>query len=423
MAQPATPREKTMEAVKEQCQAYVAGFLSPATDLCYGKRLDTPKGVAILESPENIAKEQVGEISRPWGYGAGIEDVALQNGYLLFALCDAYDTTGDPFFAELAKRIFQGMRRIATCSPVPGFVPRGPHPDGISYYRDSSTDQHTLFVCALWRYIHSPIASEEERAFARSCLLAVAARLERNGWVLKVEDDSRTAHVGWNWSAKTEGSAGIFLSTLGAVADATGAPHWQERYRHFADEEDGVRWKRLAEDPPASPRYTLFYNQHVFRLATLARLEADPVRSRLVWDRLAQTARHMLTCDALTEWRPLDWLGNLPQEQIHEFLGTLSLEPGQPRTVRELWNLYEQNQYSPPMSWDKRRRSYSGLCARAPLISWQCALLSRDPELCRQMAPLAEEVLGKIDLAREPSGWVANEAIVFLLLNLAATTH
>ncbi|MDX9978574.1 MAG: hypothetical protein RBU25_00885, partial [Lentisphaeria bacterium] len=325
------------------------------------------------------------------------------------------------FFAELAHRIFQGLRRIATCSPVPGFVPRGPHPNGTSYNRDSSTDQHTLFVCALWRYARSPIANEEERACARSSLLAVAARLERNGWVLKVEDDSRTAHVGWNWSAKTEGSAGLFLSTLGAVADSTGDPHWQECYRQFADEDDGVRWDRLAADPSGPPRYTLFYNQHAFRLATLARLEKDPARSKRVWDRLAQTARHMVTCDALAEWRPLDWIGDLPPEQIHEYLATLGLEPGQPQTVRELWDRYEQNRRSPPMSWDNRRRPYSGLCARAPLISWQYALLSRDPELGRQAAARADDVLRKVDLARETSGWVANETIVFLLLNLAAT--
>jgi hypothetical protein len=406
--------------VKNHCRAYVAGFLCPATDLCYGKRLDTPKGLDTLESPENIALEQVGETRRPWGYGAGIEDVALQNGYLLFALCDAYDTTHDPFFAELARRIFQGMRRIATCSPVPGFVPRGPHPNGTSYYRDSSTDQHTLFVCSLWRYAHSPIASEEERAFARSSLLAVATRLERNGWVLKVEDDSRTAHVGWNWSAKTEGSSGLFLSTLGAVADATGDPHWLECYQRFADEDNGVRWDRLAADPSGPPRYTLFYNQHAFRLATLARLEKDPARSKRVWDRLAGTARHMITCDALAEWRPLDWIGDRSEEEIREYLSPLGLEPGQTQTVRELWGRYEQDRRSPPMSWDNRRRPYAGICARAPLISWQYALLSRDPDLCQQVPPLAEEALRKTDLTREPSAWVANETIVFLLLALAA---
>jgi hypothetical protein len=419
-AQPEGDRERTMEAVRERCKAYVAGFLSPATDLCYGKRLDTPRGLAIFETPENIAKEQVGDVRRPWGYGAGIEDVALQNGYLLYALCDAYDATHDPYLAELAHQIFRGMRRIATCSPVPGFVPRGPHPNGTSYYRDSSTDQHTLFVCALWRYVKSPLATDEECAFAQDALRKVAERLERNDWVLKVEDDSRTAHVGWNWSAKNEGSSGLFLSTLGAVADATGDPHWQACYQQFADEDGGVRWDCIARDPEKSPRYTLFYNQHVFRLATLARLERDPVRNGKVWARIRETARHMLACDALAEWRTLDWIGDVPDQQVKEYLGALGIQPGQSATVGDLWDLYEQGHRSPPMSWDKRRRSYSGLCHRAPVISWQYALLSRDPDLARTVLPRMQEVLAKVDLSRESSGWVANETIVFLLLGLAS---
>ena len=409
-----------LEAVKQQCRAYIDGFLSPATDLCYGKRLDTPKGLAILESPESIAREQVGTERRPWGYGAGVEDVALQNGYLLYALCDAHEKTRDPYLAELARRIFRGMRRIATCSPVPGFVPRGPHPDGRSYYRDSSTDQHTLFVCALWRYAGSPLASAEDRSFVAEILGNVAARLERNGWVLKVEDDSRVAHVGWNWSAKTEGSAGLFLSTLGAVAEATDSPHWRAVYRQFADEEGGVRWQCLARDPGPSPRYTLFYNQHAFRQATLARLERDPDRAAVAWTRLVRTAGHMLSCDALAEWRPLDWIGAVPEENVREYLRTLGIGPGQTRTVGQLWERYRQGERSPAMSWNRRRLSYAGLCHRAPVISWQYALLSRDPGLRDQVLPRLPEILARIDLGRESSGWVANETIVFLLLALAA---
>jgi hypothetical protein len=413
-------KEPTVEAVKAQCRTYIEGFLSPATDLCYGRRLDTPKGLAVFEAPASIAKEEVKGVRRPWGYGAGMEDVALQNGYLLYALCDAYDTTHDAYFAELAHRIFQGMKRIATLSPVPGFVPRGPHPDGKSYYRDSSTDQHTLFVCSLWRYAKSPIATPDERAFAQDALRKVAARLERNQWVLKVEDDSRVAHVGWNWSAKNQGSSGLFLSTLGAVSDATQDPHWLQRYREFADEDDGIRWTCLARDPPKSPRYTLFYNQHAFRLATLARLEKNPERSHVVWTRMRQTARDMMTCNALAEWRPLDWLGKVSDENVQEYLATLGIKPGEPQTVAQLWDRYVPGKLSPPMSWDRRKRDYSRLCHRAPVVSWQYALLSRDPELIQHVLPQVGSVLQKVDLAKERSAWVANETMVFLLLALAA---
>ena len=68
------------------------------------------------------------------------------------------------------------MKRVATLSPVPGFVPRGPHPDGGSYYRDSSVDQHTIFVCSLWRYSRSALASDDDRAFIRHELDEFARR-------------------------------------------------------------------------------------------------------------------------------------------------------------------------------------------------------------------------------------------------------
>ena len=141
-----------MDTVKLLCRDYLDGFGSADTGLLYHHRLNGPRALQALESPEEITKGRVRGKEMPYGYGSGVQDVALENGQLLIALCEAYEATEDEFLAETARRIFSGLKLVATVSPVPGFVPRGPHPDGKSYYRDSSMDQHTTFVYALWRY-------------------------------------------------------------------------------------------------------------------------------------------------------------------------------------------------------------------------------------------------------------------------------
>ena len=123
-------------------EVYKSAFGHPATGLMYHHRLDGPGGIAVLSSPEEIARGEVGGKPMPYGYGSGIQDIALENGQLLFALCEAHERTGDARFAARARDLFAAMRALARISPEPGFVPRGPHPDGKSYYPDSSRDQH-----------------------------------------------------------------------------------------------------------------------------------------------------------------------------------------------------------------------------------------------------------------------------------------
>jgi hypothetical protein len=38
------------------------------------------------------------------------------------------------------------LKRISEVSPHRGTKPRGTHPDGKSYYKDSALDQHTLYL-------------------------------------------------------------------------------------------------------------------------------------------------------------------------------------------------------------------------------------------------------------------------------------
>ena len=419
-AQPAED-DGMLAMTKKMCESYAAGFLYPGTDLMYSRRIDTARGIGVFESPDQIAKEQVRGQYRPYGYGAGIEDVALQNGYLIFALCDAHAATGDAYLAELARRIFNGLKRLGTLSPVPGFVPRGPHPDGKSYYRDSSLDQHSLFVCGLWRYYHSEIADDQEKAFIRDALDKFARRMERNKWTLMVEDDSRVAHVGWCWLGMTPLNAEIMLSMVGAVQDVTGDPHWEAEYERFSDEKGGKRWKAIgAALRDKLPRYTLFYNQGAFRLATLARLEQDPDRKAIVVDRLRREAKDMLKCNFFTHWRRLDWIGERPDEEVNAYLAPIGLTTKSQATVSDLWSKFDAKLRSPKLPSDGRRRWYMAICARTPMIVWQATALSGDRELIRQVAPCVQQIPGKVDIRHAWSGWMCNDAIVATLLTMAA---
>jgi len=408
-----------MDGIRAACEAYEAGFFSTNTDLPYLQRLDGPRGTAVLESPAEIAAGRAEGVEKPWGYGSGIEDVALANGLLLFALCDAYDAAPSPWIKRFSRRAFNGMRRVATLSPVPGFIPRGPHPDGVSYYRDSSTDQHTIFVCAMWRFFRSPMADEDDRAFIRRELDEFARRMEHNAWTLMVEDDSRRAHVGWDWRAKNHTSSHILLSMLGAVADATGDPHWRDEYKRFSEEGNGVRWEWVGRDPTEEPRYTLFYNQFTVRLATLMRVEKNPARRDIVGGRLTRLARDMLSCNAIVQWRRLDWIGDVGDDATGAFLAPLGLSVKSPATVADLWAKFDPA-LKPRARQGGALGSYEGLLARPALTAWQTAMLSPDKGLARRALPFAEEVLKKANPATSRSGWLANHAIVYLLLCIAA---
>ena len=395
------------------------GFWHPTTSMVYSRRLNTPKGISVLASPAQIAREEVRGKHMPYGYGSGIQDPGLLNGCFLFALCDAYEATRDPYLAQVARRIFNGLRTIGTVSPVPGFVPRGPHPDGKSYYRDSSLDQHSLFVCALWRFRRSPLAGADDISFIRQELSEFAERMERNKWTLMVEDDSRVAHVGWCWLGTTPLNAEILLSMLAAVSDATGEPHWRTEYRRFAEEKGGQRWSLLAGDLEAPPRYTLYSNQNDFRLITLARSEQNPERKAVAAERVRRRARDMLAANVFSHWRRLDWIGERRDPTVNEFLKPLGLSLDAEATVGQVWEHFDPSWRSPRLS-DGTRPWGQAFGLQTPLMAWQVAMLSRDPGLVREARRRVRDSYLKVDVHTVESGWTANYAVVLSLLDLAA---
>jgi hypothetical protein len=381
-------------SVKQLCKKYIEGFGHPHTKVCYHHRLNGPKGVAALSSPEEIAKRVVNGRPMPYGYGSGIQDVPLENGQFLFALCDAYDATKDDDLAELARYIFQGMKLVATVSPEPGFVPRGPHPDGKSYYPDSSRDQTCALVEAMWRYSASSLATPDDRSFISESLAKVARRMERNDYVLMVEDGSHMAHVGWGWKQHTVIGAATLLGHLAAVKDATRDAHWAALYDQFSAEKDAIRWQLLSIASANTWRpETLYSNQFFTSLAVLVRTESDPPRAAQLKEFMKTQADRALRSNVfdVRRWRRLDWAGTWSDQETEGALEPFGLTLTAKRTVVDLYERFDPSLFGAKSS--RQRQVNAKLLMGLPTVAFHKALLSEDPTLVRQVAPYVEQIV------------------------------
>jgi len=370
------------------------GFGHANTKVCYHHRLNGSKGISVLSSPDEIAKRMARGKPMPYGYGSGIQDVALENGQFLFALCDAYDATRDDYLAETARGIFSGLKLVATVSPEPGFVPRGPHPDGKSYYPDSSRDQHCAFVEALWRYSVSPLATGDDKAFIVDTLSKVARRMERNGWVIKVEDGRHMAHVGWGWKQHTTIGAATLLSVLAAARETTGDEHWAQLFNRFSQESDGIRWRLLSAEHCQWRPFTLYSNQFMTSLALLARTESDPSRVRQLRALVKAMAERALRTNVFDEshWRRLDWGGKRSAREVAKDLAPFDLSLAQPTSVFDLCRKFDPELMA-ARSWQSRRVN-GKLLFGIPTVAFHKALLSEDPALVQEIAPYVRRMVG-----------------------------
>jgi len=367
---------------------YLAGFGAESTGLVYHHRLNGPRGLDALASPEEVAAGTVRGREMRWGYGSGIQDCALENGQLLYALCDAYDATGDERLAQIARRIWRGMKLIGSVSPYPGFVPRGPHPDGRSYYRNSSRDQHATYVYALWRWHRSPLASDDDRAFIARFLGAFAQRMERNDWQVMVEDESEIAHVGFSWKQRAVPGAISLLGSLAAVREATGDDRWRRLWEQYSREDDGFRWELLRPEQASQLRpLTLYWNQFGMDLASLSRILGHSEQGRRAREFAVAAAREAMTRNVFSpdHWRRLDWADEWDEERTEAAVQRFGLSLDEPATVLDLFAAFDPEQWHAD---DRQTRSVSGkLLFGIPTVAFHLALLSEDPELVDQVAP------------------------------------
>lgn len=427
-AEETQPATNTLERAKALCREYTAGFVHPATDLAYGHRINGPKGVDALEMPSEIMAGRVRGADRPMGYGSGIEDLAYHNALLLYALCDAEDRTGDPLFAEMAHRAFRGLKRMSELSPHRGFVPRGPHPDGKSYYKDSSLDQHTLYLCGLWRFYHSRLITAEEKAALREIVRAVTMRLQNAGWAIQVEDGKAKSWEGGSMLVHDGKMPLVLLCMTAIAADVLDDAGLRADHQRFASEGNGRRFASLATplDTTRPRRYTMFQNQHIVRAETLRRIETDPRRRDILHRRTVETAADMLKCAYLHAFRALEWLGGEPTKDAglipaaNRYLAPLGLTFDSPITSLELLRKFDPGRRNPETPGNHGQR-YEGVALANPAMVCQIALFSGEPEHIAAIRPSIDYLLTKVDWKEVNMGWAINYAVLAVLWDVAAT--
>jgi len=200
------------------------------------------------------------------GWGTAIENCALDGGVYLGALVDRYAMTARPEHAREARKIYSGLRLIHSVAERRGCIMRGVMPDRKTHYGESSVDQYTMYVYGLWRFFHSPVATEKEKAEIRMIFKTLLERLEADKFVILTDTGGRTTFGALDRLAPSR--AERLLAIVLAGADVTGNPHWHEIYQHLRPPR--MRHCRGKGGDP----WVLVQNQLAFFL--LRRLEKDP---------------------------------------------------------------------------------------------------------------------------------------------------
>ncbi len=233
------------------------------------------------------------------GWWTPIENGAFYGGLYLDALCNRWRATHTAAAAAEARRVAEGLLKLAECGDTPGFVARGFAADGRGHYAASSSDQTYPWFYGLWRYARSGLPEARERDRVAAALERVALGLETNGWKMPC-DRPGFGHFG-HWTGGFAGTRGTlsgaepqfdaaarFLFALRALHDLTGRARWLDLYRARLVEApqgrtrlqvcaDGVRYVAPGEPPryPESPPiWTSASSQAALR--ALIEMEDDP---------------------------------------------------------------------------------------------------------------------------------------------------
>ena len=233
---------------------------APSSRLIYDYRVgDTPDAhVKYLPSPEDIQQN----FPIPTGWGTGMEDSVLNGSPFLMAAMLRHDLTGDEESLKVARLIFDGLCRCAEVSPTRGFLARSISPvDCKSHYANSSRDQYTLFVYAMWRYWSWPKSTPEEKARVRRILVDIARYVERcmtpeNDFSI-LREDGGPSFVCKMWTATPCVVQRMYTYNNGSIADyghihshetlrlpeiyaaahaVSGDRHWREKELEVADQ-------------------------------------------------------------------------------------------------------------------------------------------------------------------------------------------
>ena len=290
-------------------------FYLPDTSLLYDYRTGEGRDglIGCLPTPAEIKSEK----PCPTGWTSGMEDSVLNAGPMAIAGIIKWELKRDGATAEDVRRLLSGLILCGDISGIPGFVARSVSPvDGKSFFPNSSRDQYTLFVYAMWRFCRSELSKTVLSDLRPKCvrlLTDVASYAERvvnagNKWSF-LRTDGAPAVVSQMWTSRPGRAddpfadyhmfAGIGVHEAlrlpmfyAAAYDITGDAHWHEMKLKYVD--DGIRmangsWAKSGES------FAVFQAQMSHRL--LYETEKDPVRRKALaalLDKYAGYAEHAL---------------------------------------------------------------------------------------------------------------------------------
>lgn len=165
-------------------------------------------------------------------WGCPNEDGAMFGGlYLTGALQRAARTRREKD-SQKARKIAAGLMKLASVGERPGFIARGLSDDGSTHYAIGSNDQTSPWICGLWSYLHSDLATAAERDEIKAKVTEVLQVLADAGW--RVPCDRPPFDFRGDFGRMHfEGAPRLllFLKMLGLL---TGEESWEERYHEAA---------------------------------------------------------------------------------------------------------------------------------------------------------------------------------------------
>jgi len=229
-----------------------------------------------LPTPEEVAME----IPNPAGWAAGFEDCCLNGSMYLAGLIEEYNLTGSDKARERAGKIFGGLIHLADVSGTKGYLARGVLPDGKTHYPNSSVDQYTMWMYAMWRYFSSGFASGEEKRKIAASTGNILDFLEAGKFNI-LREDMRESIYG-NIDRPESRNRLLFFLKAGSVI--TGNQKWNDIYKMKRNENDSLALECLCDNGLLQHGiiYGIFQDQIALRC--LYEL-SDDFREKTVYDK------------------------------------------------------------------------------------------------------------------------------------------
>jgi hypothetical protein len=240
--------------------AFWQRFFDARTNLVYD--------IEFTDAAQFPTREEIAaRIPSTGGWRTGMEDCCLDGGWMLDGLIEAHRVTGHQEWAAKARQLFEGLVMLGEVSSTPGFVARGVVPGRSDIYPNSSADQYTSFVWAMWAFFHSPLADECDKLRATKLVCEVAQLVHDFGG--DIPTDAGEPSIYGDTSAFLPDRGCRLLMFYKAAHNLSGEAKWNRLYREKVEEQGRARLRRHFGPAAMGPMHSLhnvFQSQAAFRL-------------------------------------------------------------------------------------------------------------------------------------------------------------